>query len=407
MSARLCNELNYSTLITALLRLILQAIINIFTVLSHHQLICTFRSFRIAMNLQWTYKFWIKFLRTKLPWFIITVVFGFLTVKSCSVIILKFITGTTSTTVTTVFTKNISLLQSTLCIPIISSQLYNISRSEANRSESFYSDFVAFGAESGMFLKDSLLNNNQSWSNETLLFIIHHYLACMTNFEFFVEYDTACFKNETDDDLFQAIIEFAEQLQKNNISSDDLRQRFGREIAADYSLTVTKQSGLQTNAVDVDFSKTTFVNNYRICYRMRFDLHPLQRGITDAFVIEATPPLTNWKKFSYVKSVLGVPFVNIDLIGRSAPTFLELRNDNAVTSSRFTEAHYFVPITIASISHAMPFINGTIRCSENQSLDACHAECKETYIRDACNCTSTVKNYASPVISTVQCRFRA
>ena len=81
------------------------------------------------------------------------------------------------------------------------------------------------------------------------------------------------------DDLFEAWNAFAEHLQtSSNVTTVELRQKFGRELAAAYSLTITKQSVLQIKVIDVDFNTATYVDWHRNCYRMRFDLLPLQRG---------------------------------------------------------------------------------------------------------------------------------
>jgi hypothetical protein len=344
------------------------------------------------MKFEWKFTYWLKFLFTNLPWLMIVTVFGFLTAKTSGVLFLQFVSGATLTNVTIVSAKNISLPNSTICLQmILLSELYKIPLDEADLSETYYRDFVSKHIERKEFLKENLL---QSYWSRTLLQIAHNYLACITTFEFFEIDKSACFQNETGDDLFEAWNNFADQLQISGMTTDELRQKFGREMAAAYSLSVTKQSALTEKALNVDFSLTTYVNLNQVCYRMCFDQHPLQRGISDAFVIEATLPLTNWS-YDYVNSFHFFVYypINLDLSGRAVfqPSFAEIYILESQVS--FLEHHVVIPIIIDTIFQALPIINGTVRCSESRSIDTCKAECKANYIRDTCNCTSTVKNY--------------
>jgi hypothetical protein len=345
------------------------------------------------MKIRWTRAFWIKFLFTRLPWVLLTAFFGYLTAKTSGVIFLEFVTGQTSATVTSVFAKYVSLPNTTLCIPMLTSELYKIPLTEGKQSESYYQDFVASGIDSGEFWKEKILYSN--WSR-TLLYVTHQYLACMTAFEFFEDDKSACFENETGYDLFEAWNSFAKQLQISNVTTDDLRQKFGREIAVAYSLSVTKESVVEPKSLIVDTNTITYVNWYYACFRMRFDLHRLQRGIRNSFIIEATPPLTDYHHH-YMKSVLtNAPSIHFDIRGRAAITFADLMDNSLVLYANFLEHHIFVPITLTAVFQALPFVNGTQRCSDYQSVDACQAECKAAYIREVCNCTSTVKNYPAP-----------
>jgi hypothetical protein len=208
-------------------------------------------------------------------------------------------------------------------------------------------------------------------------------------------------------DLFEAWNDFAEQLQINNVTTDELRQKYGREIAAAFSLSVTQQSVLGTRVIDFDSIKTTYVDNgaktfdnwHKICYRLPFDQHPLQRGIKDSFVIEATPPLTNLST-DYVQLLLRQAGITVDLSGR-AVTMNNLNVPNLVVNSLFLNSHAFIPITMDVVFQASPEVNRTVRCSVNQSVDACIAECRANYILRECNCTTTNKNYPYPTITSV------
>jgi hypothetical protein len=344
------------------------------------------------MNFEWTFSYWLKFLVTKLPWVMIVAVFGFLTAKTSSVLFLQFVNGEASSIVTTVFAKNISLPNSTICLPLIYSELYKVPMDEADLSETYYREFVAKNIQQKEFWKENLLQS--TWSR-TLLQIAHNYLACMTAFEFFEESNISCSENATDDDFFDAWNTFSNQLQINDVTTDELRQKFGREMAVAYSLSVTKQSALYGSALNVDFNLTTYVDLLRICYRMRFDQHPLQRGISDAFVIETTPPLTNGS-YDYIKS-RGLDYgdINVDLSGRAVCELIEAKLDNFIFVSEisFSMYHVVIPIIINSMFQVLPHMNGKIRCSESQSIDSCKAECRANYIREMCNCTSTVNNY--------------
>jgi hypothetical protein len=353
----------------------------------------------VMKNLEWTSMFWVKYLFKNLPRVIVVAVFGYLTAKTSSNLFLEFANGKTAASVTAVFAKNISLPSTTLYLPILWAELY-YSQLTSNLSESHYSDYLSNGIQSGVFLKANLLHNN--WTN-TLLYIANDYLACMTTFEFLLNDPTPCYENLSilTTDEFEAWNAFAEQLQINNVSTDELRQKYGREIAAAFSLRVTQQSILGTRAIDFDSIKTTFVDNHGIfiCYRLPLNLHPLQRGIRDAFVIESTPPLTNFSS-DYVGLDI-VSHVLIDFSGRTFTTMADTKQSNLVTYSTFLQPHTFVPISMDNTFQASPEVNRSVRCSLNQSVDACMAECKANYIRRECNCTTTNKNYLSTTISSV------
>ncbi len=322
----------------------------------------------------------------------IVAIFGFLTAKTSSVLFLQFINGETSSIVTTVFAKNISLPNSTICLKMLLGELYKIPLDEANLSETYYQDFVAKHIEEKGFFKENLTQSN--WSR-TLLQLTHYYLACITAFEFFEKDKIACFPFKNDTDFFEAWNTFAGQLPINNLTTDELRQKFGKEMAVAYSLSVTKQSALYERALNVDFNLTTYVDLNQVCYRMRFDQHPLQRGINDAFVIQTTPPLSNWS-YDYVRELdLNYYYINVDLSGRAVCQYIEANIDSSILVSQvqFNMHHVVIPIIINSIFQVLPHVNGTVRCSESQSIDSCKAECRANYIREMCNCTSTVNNY--------------
>jgi hypothetical protein len=313
--------------------------------------------------------------------------FGYLTAMTGGRLFLEFASGKTAAVVTTVFSQNISLPLSTLCLPIFLRELFG----NQGLSENFIQDYIQNHINTNNFSQEYLTEKDKFWSEPTF-YVAYHYLACITNFEFFEDDKSACLNNEQSAGLLIAAGNaITQQLGKINVTTNELRQRLGQYMANLYRIEIFHKSALLPKDAKVDFNETTYIGMNQICYRVRFDEHPLQKGIGDTLVIQSTPPIPEFYNWSTTINVISGQYLYVDFDGRAMVNQDDL-DFNLVVVAHFSH-HLFVPVLINGEYRGLPEVNGTVRCSQSQSLDACQTACRETFIRETCECTSTNKNY--------------
>lgn len=124
--------------------------------------------------------------------------------------------------------------------------------------------------------KNVLLNENTRW-NKPFFFIAYRYLACINQFEFFEE--DQCF-NTNEVAITDAITHLEKQLEIINMTTEEFRQRFGKEMAATLLLDfdVGNYPGIKRNINA--FNIITYINLQKICYSVATDQYPYEKGLS-------------------------------------------------------------------------------------------------------------------------------
>ncbi len=121
----------------------------------------------------------------------------------------------------------------------------------------------------------------------------------------------------------------------------------------------------------------TYQNMFQICYSMRFDQHPFQKGVRNTLTIKAEPLYNFISGTELFVDFLGRPVVSADDV-----------NDNMVFAPYFNQ-HLNVLMRVTGFYSSLPEVHGKVQCSKSQSLHACKAECRYKYIWNTCRCKSS------------------
>uniref|UniRef100_A0A914X521 Uncharacterized protein n=1 Tax=Plectus sambesii TaxID=2011161 RepID=A0A914X521_9BILA len=328
----------------------------------------------------------IRRLLAQVCWASLLVVFSYLTVRTSSILLLDFVTEKPFTRAKIEFQTVIALPPSTVCLPIINYDFYSKELNESGQDDFFWQNSIESEIRSDKLTKQNLADVNQRWS-KSFIYLAHRYLACITYFEYPNAGNKSCFNNETTDDFFAARDILDYQLAVSDMTTQEFRQRFGIEIAILYSLKLYDRSSSQIGGEKEDWNVTTYVTINRVCLQMRLNRYPFNKGIKNALILEATPPLVNIDERFQAHLLLKGNKIVVDFDGRPVVK-IEDSDNNHVFTALFCRKQY-VSIGIAAKYRAKSTTNGQIRCDENHPLHVCQFNCRQEYISRECNCTPT------------------
>ena len=205
----------------------------------------------------------------------IRVLLGFFTAMIILMAIKEYQSGPTITTANVEQLESMTLPTTTICLPLNFGELNNISK-EQKRNYSL-DEYL----QKQNMTKDDFVPENKRWDN-TVRNVVHAFLIDISYCETLYYY----YCNEafaSDKDLVTAMDTLQMIISKLNISIDELRQKFGKEVAALYSLNISLYD-FKELIEDVNSSRTDFIADGIICYDIQFNLYPLK--FTSYFTID-------------------------------------------------------------------------------------------------------------------------
>lgn len=281
-----------------------------------------------------------------------------------------------------VFTFN-TLPNSTLCLPLYLGELDN-SNSNWTKSSNNTNNIAEYASQFNT-TKETFLDQRTKWTN-FMCNVVHAYLGCLSQCETmtkntFCQCDISCMLK--DDDLIQAINILELQLKALSVSVDELRQKFGTEVASLYSITVT-QNGRPSNVIPVN--QTKFVSHTQICYQMEFELFPLYTtSYININANEQSLPNVNPNKTGSYRDLMTVDFLNRLYV---IYQFSSIEETTAVVDSIatgvFGGANTWAYIEVFAVYRAFPKIGEEVRCSLDQTIDECQTTCRIKSLMVSC-----------------------
>lgn len=263
---------------------------------------------------------------------------------------------------------SMALPAGTICLPLYFGELDEL----PHRTKIKYS-LNEFSSNRNLTI-DNFLPDYTRWHN-IVRNVVHAYLIQILNCAYGYRCNSSLI---IDKDLALAMDTLEAILLKLNISTDELRQRFGVEVAVLYSLNVSVHH-LDSGNEDIDFSRTTFIDENQICYETQFNLYPFR--ISDYIKIRALErSLPSPQSSGLNRDIIKVYF---------AKRFFKF--DHA---SELLIPSYFGSLTLYKIDlveyRILPQINnGEVRCNE-QPLEECETVCRINFIQKECKCMSTL-----------------
>ena len=279
--------------------------------------------------------------------------------------------------------KTITLPNAILCLPLYPGELYEYQLEYHPWNESQYpnSDEVIINDTAlinnyfnqTFVSRDYFLNESMPWEL-TILHVMHGYLAVMALCESsaYREVDNENCSNRDNNWLNPINSTLARQslemnLRKLNVTIDEARQKFGKEVAQLYSIE------------NVTLSRTVFVDDRKICYE-------LDLGVFSQNIFVQISPNASTLPNTYNTAA---PFFR-------GPMTIDFRKRYWLDSNYFggIERPWYgqeseCNLEIESIIRTLPTVNGVTRCSTNFSFDDCVATCRIKLIQKLCGCSAT------------------
>lgn len=265
--------------------------------------------------------------------------------------------------------KSVALPSGTLCLPLYLGEL-----NEYNESDISYDRALSAFFQNGTVTKEIVLNYGQSWTNE-FRHVVHYYLIGVSKYEYLE--NIAVQEMDKDSDLFSAKRTLEKKMRELNISTDEVRQKFGNETAAFYSLLV-KEDGFDpdqySNYRKIGVGRTKFVGGEQICYEIHFDLISLNRYDYIALSLSehSLPnPIT-------VGDARG--WIIIDLLGRTHVDSELVGMTDYIYPMNFNCSVQLI-VQSATLYQVLPVVNDEVQCSTAETADECQQNCRTQLIQ--------------------------
>ena len=312
------------------------------------------------------------------------------------------------------FQQNITLPNSTICFSLEIGELLPNTTYSSGRpilNDDIYRYFHNLNMS-----KESLLEGN--WpTNCTLLNTIHSYLAFLAKSEASDSSDLTLRSSSEDTtpyfltdseistDLYSAMLFLEHEIRKLNITTNELKQSFGKTVAVILALNVTVITRNEVNGLSGEMEMalgiTASINNESICHRIPFDRFPFgSRQLTQFISIAVSDkdiPSSNYngEECNLRYQIHGLVYsnfcreFNIDFSGGNN-TGIESSVHQIKDVVGYFAIQKNISIVLDKIYSPLPTdLSGKLRCSEEISMENCRATCRLKSIQNLCNCTAT------------------
>jgi hypothetical protein len=329
--------------------------------------------------------------------------FSCLTLQMSSDFIHQYRTDKTVPNMNLMFRQNISLPKSTICLALNFGEL-ETSKEKNDASKTYYQKNMEAYFQNASLSKEKILGR-EIWPN-ALLNVVHAHLYFMTTNEANtnqgmtdrIDSDTFSFLSspKNTDDLYLAILLLEENMHTFNLTSNELRQKFGGEVNRYFSLQAnqtTTMTNLTEMEQEIPIEYTTSVSSWGICYQLSFDKYPFYYGqrqeirITTANISKTLPNseiINDFRTFE-------VDFTDGNKTGLEWTINIDEGVSTQVSNAIFNE------IRVDAVYRSLPIVaNGRARCSETISQEGCIAKCRVHLIQKLCNCSATSWYYLVP-----------
>jgi hypothetical protein len=332
--------------------------------------------------------------------------FSCLTLQMGSDFIHKYRTDPTVPNMNLMLGQKISLPKSTICLDLDFGELDSLTENN-HASKTYYQKNLETYFQNTSLSKEKILDPDK-WPN-VLLNVVHAYLEFMTDNEANTAFNMTDRPDGTgissllpsrrnSDDLYLAILLLEEKMQKFNLTSNELRQKFGGEVNKFYFSLQAIQTNIRANSSmmeqEIPINFTTSVSYYGICYQVSFDRHPFYDGQNQMIKITTADI---WKTLPNSQSINQNRTFAVDFTdGNKTGLELTLHIDEGV--STVAEFPTLNSIRVDSVYRSLPIVvnGGSARCSDTISQEGCIAKCRVHLIQKLCNCSATSWYYLIP-----------
>ncbi len=274
------------------------------------------------------------------------------------------------TKVNVVRNESLELPTSTICLPLEFGELdYNYS---PNKQNMYYQSLIKFLNEQKI-TKDYLMPADGDWDN-SVQNVVHAYLIEVSG----CEYGNHCNCSFVNDNGLSRAMDILETIMlRLNISIDELRQRFGVQVAALYSLQIGRYD-LKVLDKIINVSRTTLIDGSQICYGIQFNLYPLKASSFFGIIFSehSLPSPHKYGENRNYSIYFGKRFLTYDRISESR------------INSLFRRIEYY---TVELTKYRTPRgLTGGKECCNELSLEECHTICRIKHIQNHCKCLPTL-----------------
>ncbi len=331
------------------------------------------------------------------------ILFSCLTLQMGSDFIRQYRFDRTVPNIKLMFRQNISLPKSTICLGLNFGELDRW-KEKNHTSKIYHQKNITTYFQNANLTKEKILGPD-IWPN-VLLNVVHAYLEFMTDNEANTAVNmvdrtdngTFSFLSSTrsTDDLYLAILQLEENMQKFNLTSNELRQKFGGEVNRYFSLQanqINTMANLTVMEQEIPINFTTSISNWGICYQASFDKYPFydgQRQLIKITTANISKTLPNLETANNIR-IFEVDFTD----GNRTGLEWTLNIDEGVFT--YINLPMFNTIRVDAVYHSLPMVvNGRASCSETISQEGCIAKCRVNLIQKLCNCSATSWYYLIP-----------
>lgn len=312
----------------------------------------------------------------KLFWTVVTVIFIFLTGRTSLELLQQYRSEPTTSRLSIMFNKTIKLATSTICLPIGDGELDVRQKLDANNTYMSYQGELLNYFERENMSKILFLESKWGAENEALYSALLHitwkYLSTLEEVETVTQMVVVDFAHyaPTEDnraiDEWNAATFLENQMQKINVSVDELRQKFGVELSSVYTADVVQyveRSGalLPIHLVSAEVS---YVSETQVCYQILSLMEPFRSKNEYIWISVDRNSLPNLDEKIAERPILVALSASNDILASNVG-----KSDSVIKGKFGTRYQYSV--SIGAVYRALDVVSGEHRCSNNVTEDAC------------------------------------
>jgi hypothetical protein len=332
--------------------------------------------------------------------FLTILIFGYLTITNGVDLFRQYQQQKSTFNIHYLSNKSIALPISTFCIqldPVEFDEFKKKVDAPMLKGTEYQDEIESYFNQSKM-TKEFFLNDGNLTS--TLLFLVYRYLAALTRMEtsssvdYIIQLSTITTmpqvfleeENPGSKDIYLALMMMENRLRNLGVTTNDLRQLFGRHVSEIFSLRATQITETD-NGRDVIYNETviplnqvTIVSDSNICYQIRFDMYPFHENLQETIILTAqqfNDSLPTLQGYYYNWRHYYLDFSQENLTGIDPNTF-----DYSVN---YFTSNFDFKIGIDAVYQSLP----SAQCSPKITFENCLADCRVVLIRKLCSCTPT------------------
>lgn len=302
---------------------------------------------------------------------LLRILLGFFALMMTGLALKEYQSERTMTTVQVEYKESMKLPAATVCLPLNFGEL---SKCLSNKTNKYYTSALTEYSKAQNLTKNKFLPNDGVW-DDSVRNVVHAYLIDLSLYE--VGCDSECSPvSAGDEDLASAESILEKLMSTLNISIDELRQKFGEEVAELYSVRISLHHFIEFIGQIKDM-RLNYIDKVRICFEADFNNYPLKMA----------------SYFGISVSEKALPCASTHGFNRG---FIAVYFENIITSG-FKDKFHINPYFDAVVYYTMeltqyrmlPEMNDVRVCISDQLLEECEAACRIKFIQERCNCLPT------------------